>query len=98
MAKEEIKEEGQQMEYADLVKYAQQLAQKCDYYQKQVQLLNNRINEISNFSVFKRLDYLFEVVKNAIAFDIDQDFVVSCKREIINIMTIKEEKKVDEEK
>lgn len=98
MAKEEIKEEGQQMEYADLVKYAQQLAQKCDYYQKQVQLLNNRINEISNFSVFKRLDYLFEVVKNASAFDIDQDFVVSCKREIIDIMTIKEEKKVDEEK
>ena len=92
MAKEEVKDtqvHGDQMPYEEVVKYAQQLSQQRNYYEKQAQLLTEKVKERSDFSVFKRLDYLFKVVENKDSFS--TEFVAGCIKEIEAIMTIPEE-------
>lgn len=71
-----------------LQKQVGQLAEKC-------QELYSQLQQANMFNTFKRLDYCFKVVENAVQFD--SDFVDYCKKDIVNIMTIEEETPKKEE-
>jgi len=86
MAKED--KDTTQASYEDVVRYAQQLTQERDYLKKQVELMNGKLRELSDFSVFKRLDYLFKVVE--LKENFSKDFVGNCIKEIEGVMTIPE--------
>lgn len=94
MAKEDKDTQGTPQEqkgaasYEDLVRYAQQLTQERDFFKKQVEAMNGKLRELSDFSAFKRLDYLFKVVELKESFS--KDFVAACISEIEGVMTIPE--------
>lgn len=83
MAKEEAK--GKKLSYEELEKYAQDVTAKANYFQSQAQAMMKKIEELSNFAMFKRLDYLFDVVKNDDKFP--KEFVDASREEIIVTMT-----------
>lgn len=94
MAKEEVKKgEEPKMSYEQLMKAAQDLNAQNNYLKNQVTTLQKNVVELSDFTMFKRLDYLFEVVKNADKFP--ADFVANCTKEIMETMTppVEEENK-----
>jgi len=64
----------------------EQLNDACMQLYQQNQELMKRLQQVDTASMFKRLDYLFEVVKNSSAFN--SDFVVTCVEEIQEAMTI----------
>ena len=80
MAKENMM--GQEPTKKQLMDYISQL-------QNQNQQLIQRLQEVNNFTMFKRCDYLFEVVKNADKFP--EDFVKKSVGEIISFLTIPEQ-------
>jgi hypothetical protein len=47
--------------------------------------LNKRVAELSEISMFKRIDYLFKVIENKDSFD--ESFVKTCSSEIVDVMT-----------
>lgn len=65
--------------YEELNKICAQLSQENQY-------LVNQIQKANMGNMFRRLDYLFEVIKNASMFD--ADFVDSCVAEIKEAMTV----------
>ena len=71
----------------------------CNQLDQQNKLLIKRIGELDQISFFKRMDYLFEVVKNESVFSYYEktDFVQSCVNEIENALTIPEDKKEETE-
>lgn len=78
-------QEEKKLSYEDLEKVAQQLSVQC-------QQLSQRLQQRDLEMTFKRLDYLFEVLKSAERFP--EDFLLGCIDEIIDIMTpITEEEK-----
>lgn len=79
MAKENMM--GQEPTKKQLMDYVSQL-------QNQNQQLIQRVQELNNFAMFKRCDYLFEVMKNANVFP--EDFVRKCAEEIVVFLTIPE--------
>lgn len=79
---EEITKNAQKMSYEELEQVAAQLSQ-------QAQQLYARLQQAEMSNMFKRLDLLFKVVKNAHAFN--ENFVAKCVKEIEEIMTIPEE-------
>lgn len=72
---------GQEPTKKQLMDYVSQL-------QNQNQQLIQRVRELDNFVMFKRCDYLFEVMKNANMFP--EDFVKKCAGEIMTFLTIPE--------
>jgi hypothetical protein len=60
-----------------------------------MQVLYNKLREANMHNVFKRLDYLFEVVKLKDTFN--SDFYIKCTEEIENLMSIPEAKETDKE-
>lgn len=72
---------GQEPTKKQLMDYVSQL-------QNQNQQLIQRVQELNNFAMFKRCDYLFEVIKNANVFP--EDFVRKCVEEITVFLTIPE--------
>ena len=86
MAKEDKPQAGQQkMTYEQLLKVAQDLNTQNNYLKQQAGTMQQKIAELSNFAMFKRLDYLFEVVKNDSKFP--KEFVDACINEIVETMT-----------
>ena len=84
MAKEE--QGGQKkLTYDELMKAAQDLNTQNNYLKTQAATMQQKIIELSNFTMFKRLDYLFEVIKNAGEFP--NAFVQACREEIVDTMT-----------
>lgn len=71
------------MDYESLKNVAAQLSE-------QNKQLNARVIELSNFNLFKRLEFLFKVVENIGSFSIT--FSDKCIKEIEDIMTIPETK------
>lgn len=78
----------EKMTYEELNDFANQVSQ-------QNKQLYQRLQENNMFNMFKRVDYLFKVIENSIAFP--QEFVDSCSKEIQKILTIPEDKKVDKD-
>ena len=86
MAKEEKKPAGPKMTYEQLLKAAQDLNAKNNYLAQQNQQLMQKLQELSDFSMFKRLDYLFKVAELRDAFP--AEFVKNCTDEIVATMTL----------
>lgn len=79
----EVKMNGQkEPTREELMGYVQQL-------QNQNQALITKLNEVNNFTMFKRCDYLFEIVKQSEKFP--SDFVEKCVKEIVSFITIPEQ-------
>jgi hypothetical protein len=64
--------------YEQLENYVNQLA-------SQNRALTKRVAELSEISMFKRIDYLFKVIENKDSFD--ESFVKTCSNEIVDVMT-----------
>lgn len=80
MAKENMM--GQEPTKKQLMDYVSQL-------QNQNQQLIQRLQEVNNFTMFKRCDYLFEILKNHTMFP--EEFVKKCSEEIMAFVTIPEQ-------
>jgi hypothetical protein len=65
--------------YEQLENYVNQLA-------SQNMALNKRVAELSEISMFKRIDYLFKVIENKDSFT--ESFVQTCSNEIVEAMTL----------
>ena len=68
-----------------------QLNNACSQLFQQNQYLTKQLKELSAYNMFKRLDYLFEVIKNPDIFskyDVDDKFVGACVKEIMNALTV----------
>lgn len=99
MAKEEKKGGAQPQEkltYERLQKIAQDLVAQNNYLKTQNQQLLNKVQELSDFSLFKRLDYLFKVMELSSKFP--AEFVTSCSEEIVARMTLPAEAPAEEAK
>ena len=70
----------------------EQLENVCHQLSEQSRTLYQKLQEASMENFFKRLDYLFKVVDNAIAFTSRgyQDFISKCIEEIVSSMQIPE--------
>lgn len=67
----------------------EQLKNACDQLQQQNKFLLEQIQKQNEIGFYKRLDYLFEVTKNASLFiELDKDFVKRCVAEIVDTITI----------
>lgn len=75
--------------YEELVTENNQIKQQAEAMYRQMQQMNMQ-------NIFKRLDYLFEVVKERTAFP--KDFVDRSTNEIVSLLTIPEEQKKEETK
>lgn len=101
MAKEEMKGGEQQPEvkaqltYEQLQEYAQEITQKAAYFKQQAEILQQQVIELSNHAMFKRLDYLFEVVKLRDAFS--AEFVTEAISEIEQTISASEEEDKNQE-
>lgn len=81
-------EQPKELSYEELKNVAAQL-------QHQNEQMRNAIMKLDYTNTFKRLDYLFKVVEFSIQFP--DDFVTNCINEIVDMMTVKEEEKENEE-
>lgn len=68
----------------------EQLNNVCQQLFQQNQQLREKVAELGNMAMFKRLDYLFKVVELSSTFK-DSDFINSCMDEIKDALTVKEE-------
>lgn len=74
----------------------EQLNEACSQLYQQNQNLVKQLRQSNLTNMFKRLDYLFEVLKYESVFK-DPDFINSCVDEIKESLTIPEENKAKEE-
>lgn len=83
----EEKKDKTKLSYEQLENVAKQLSQ-------QNRELFEKLNNQNNTLLFKRMDYLFEVLKHADKFD--TEFVISCAEEIkVNLIIKQEEEETD---
>ena len=75
--------------YEEVVAENNQIKQQAEAMYRQMQQMNMA-------NIFKRLDYLFNVIKERTAFP--QEFVEKCTNEIVGLLTIPEEQKQKETK
>lgn len=66
-----------------------QLNDVCNQLWQQNQQLTKKCQELDNFNMFKRLDYLFKVLDYPTLFD--KKFVSACTKEIKEAMVIPQE-------
>ncbi len=81
-----VENQPKQLSYEDLKNIAGQL-------QQQNMQMRKALSELNYENMFKRLDYLFEVVKVPHMFS--DEFVSKCTEEIQNMLTIPEKDKED---
>lgn len=85
------KEEKKQLSYEELQQAANALVEENQQLKANLHQAVEKLKEFSDFSAFKRLDYLFKIVESRSAFR--PEFVVTCVEEIEACMYPKEEKK-----
>ena len=83
-----LESENRKLSYEELNDMAMQLSQQNQQLYAQLQRVNMN-------NMFRRLDYLFEVVKNGAMFS--PEFLDNCIQEIEETMTITEEEQVNTE-
>lgn len=81
-----VENQPKQLSYEDLKNIAGQL-------QQQNMQMRKALSELNYENMFKRLDYLFEVIKVPHMFS--DEFVSKCTEEIQNMLTIPEKDKED---
>lgn len=81
-----VENQSKQLSYEDLKNIAGQL-------QQQNMQMRKALSELNYENMFKRLDYLFEVIKVPHMFS--DEFVGKCTEEIQNMLTIPEKDKED---
>ena len=81
-----VENQPKQLSYEDLKNIAGQL-------QQQNMQMRKALSELNYENMFKRLDYLFEVIKVPHMFD--DEFVGKCAEEIQSMLTIPEKDKED---
>lgn len=81
-----VENQPKQLSYEDLKNIAGQL-------QQQNMQMRKALSELNYENMFKRLDYLFEIVKVPHMFS--DEFVSKCTEEIQNMLTIPEKDKED---
>ena len=81
-----VENQPKQLSYEDLKNIAGQL-------QQQNMQMRKALSELNYENMFKRIDYLFEVVKVPHMFS--DEFVSKCTEEIQNMLTIPEKDKED---
>lgn len=81
-----VENQPKQLSYEDLKNIAGQL-------QQQNMQMRKALSELNYENMFKRLDYLFEVIKVPHMFN--DEFVGKCAEEIQNMLTIPEKDKED---
>jgi len=88
MAEEEkVKINAQEkLSYEQVLEVANGLQDQNQYLKNQCNQLAAKLREVSEFTAFKRLDYLFKVVELPVRFS--SDFVDSCVKEIESTITI----------
>lgn len=86
--KEDVKPEGKKATYEELNNYCMQL------FQQNRQLVE-KLRERDMENLFKRLDYLFLILRNKECFD--AEFLGNCIDEIKTALTPPEEKAADDE-
>lgn len=74
------KEETKQLTYEELQNAANAVVEENRQLKANLHQALEKLKECSDFSAFKRLDYLFKVVENRDAFS--SDFITSCVEEI----------------
>ena len=84
--KMEVKEGESKKENPSKLSY-EQLSNVASQLNQQNQQLMMRLRSVDN--MFKRLDYLFKVVENAVEFK--EEFVTKCTEEIEDMMTLQED-------
>ena len=83
-----LESENRKLSYEELNDMARQLSQQNQQLYAQLQRINMN-------NMFRRLDYLFEVVKNGAVFS--PEFLDNCVQEIEESLTITEEEQLDQE-
>ena len=83
-----LEPENRKLSYEELNDMARQLSQQNQQLYAQLQRVNMN-------NMFRRLDYLFEVVKNGAMFS--SEFLDNCIKEIEESLTITEEEQLDPE-
>ena len=83
-----LEPENRKLSYEELNDMARQLSQQNQQLYAQLQRVNMN-------NMFRRLDYLFEVVKNGAMFS--PEFLDNCIKEIEESLTITEEEPLDSE-
>lgn len=73
----------------------EQLNDACNQLAIQNRQLIKKCQELDNYSMFKRLDYLFMVLKYKDSFD--TDFVITCADEIKEAIIIPKEEKEEKD-
>lgn len=88
MAREKVKKEAssKKMSYEELAQVSQELNAQNNYLKQQLNMAHQKLAELSNLAMFKRLDYLFEIVKISDKFP--KEFVEECSAEIVETMSI----------
>lgn len=78
--------------YEELENVCHQLSEQSRALYQKLQEVSQKLQDVSMENFFKRLDYLFKVVDNAIAFTSRgyQDFISKCVEEIVSSMQIPE--------
>ncbi len=93
MAEEEkVKINAQEkLSYEQVLEVANGLQDQNQYLKNQCNQLAAKLREVSEFTAFKRLDYLFKVVElpvHSVLYRFSSDFVDSCVKEIESTITI----------
>lgn len=68
----------------------EQLNEACQQLYQQNQMLTRQLQQANLTNMFRRLDYLFQVLQHSLVID-DKEFVKSCVEEIKSALTIREE-------
>lgn len=66
-----------------------ELKTAVDQLQQQNRFLIEQLNKVHRDEMYKRMEYLFDVIKNpGIFLEIDKEFVKKCAVELISVLTI----------
>ena len=76
----------------------EELENVCHQLSEQARVLYQKLQSANLENSFKRLDYLFEVVKSPEVFKDSEDFYKACKEELIAALTVPETPETKEEK
>lgn len=78
----------------------EELEQMCHNLGEQSKILYQKLQGANMVNIFKRLDYLFNVINNSDTFKefVGGDFVSKCATEIVNALNTESEEAPSEEK